>query len=293
MGVDLGGCEMLVAQEFLDSPEVAARFQEVTSAGVPEEMRVKPGTDAFPDPVSGEPCLDGPGGDPGSPCAHKERSLLWVPGRAHAEPGRQGLKCRGTDRNDSLPVAFSTNPNQSRFCIEVCHVQSHEFRETEGGGIEELEYGPIEVVADCPRGLGEEAAHPVHIQNDRQTTPVFGRSNQKCRIMGGQPLSDEVPVQAPHRGKITGQCAGRGPGPGPGRQPTAQGIRLECLPPSDPFSGQETSQAVETLPVGLNRGSREPAGLSEFIEESVDCGFEVRIHEVERPSAVERSSPKR
>ncbi len=177
--------------------------------------------------------------------------------------------------------------------MEVCHVQSYEFREPEGGGIEQFEYGTIEVVADCTRGLGEEATHPVHVQDGGQTAPVFGGANQKCGIPGGQPLSDEIPVQAPHRGEIAGQCAGRGAGPGPGRQPAVQSLRLEQLPSSDSLPGQETAQALETLPVGLDRGSREPARLAEFMEESVDRGFKIRIHGVERPNAVERSSPRR
>ena len=54
VGVDHSGFDAFVAQEFLNSPNIIAVFQEVCSEGVPESMA----TDRFVDPGSSDRISD-------------------------------------------------------------------------------------------------------------------------------------------------------------------------------------------------------------------------------------------
>ena len=145
-----------MTEELLDAAEVCATLQQV-------------GRSAVPQPVGSEVRGVGHLGDPGmnqrpyralieSPpsSAEEQRSPGAGPGHRRAavgDPPRNGPKSRPAQRNGALLAALAQDPDGLATVVHVVHVESYEFADPQGTGVEQLQHRRVAQFHGEARGV--------------------------------------------------------------------------------------------------------------------------------------------
>lgn len=154
MGIDLGGADGCVAEEFLDNAEVSAMFEQVSGEAVAEHVRRDVARNAgVADALfDAEPKRDG--GKRSATLSEED-----VGGRAFGNEFRaadfkvtiHGSNGMATDRNNAFLVSFADHGDEAGGELELFEAKVAEFREAEAGGISEFEDS---LIAETRRSFG-------------------------------------------------------------------------------------------------------------------------------------------
>ncbi len=136
VGVDLGGGDAGVAEEFLDAAEIGAGVEHVSGEGVAELVGADVDGDAGVAEVFLEEFADADAGEACAALGDEEGSGLDAGLGAVALDGLEG---RRADGDDALFAALAENADGLREGIDVGDVEADELREAEAAGVEELE----------------------------------------------------------------------------------------------------------------------------------------------------------
>jgi len=156
VGVFLGGGERLVAEEFLNGPEVSAIGEEMRGEGVPERVGVKVPVDVDETDVFLDDAAYGTLSETAAGVV--EEDGLGVRCVAMAAAGSGGLEeelfaerpilfesflgfCAVGD--DAFLVAFAGDAEDTFFLVEVGVIEAGEFADAKAGGVEEFEESAI------------------------------------------------------------------------------------------------------------------------------------------------------
>jgi len=147
VGVDLGGGEALVAEEFLDAAEVGAVVEQVGGEAVAEGVGADAGVEAGHDQILVELAADGAGGDGGAVFVEEDAAGQWA-GRirlagAVFEVALEGLDGLAADGSEAVLAALAADAEDAFLHIEVGHVELDELADTDAGGVEDFEHGFI------------------------------------------------------------------------------------------------------------------------------------------------------
>ena len=140
MGVDLGGAEVGVSEQFLDAAEISSVVQEVGGEAVAEFVRTDFESDAGMAEVFLEEVVDGAHGDAAPEFAEEEWPFMDAGGGAVVLDGAEG---GATDGANPVLAAFAGDAQGFFERVDIAHVQLDQFVETQAGAVEQLEDGRI------------------------------------------------------------------------------------------------------------------------------------------------------
>ena len=147
VGVDLGGGEVFVAEQFLHAAQVAGGLQDVAGEGVAQHVRVHVHARQAFGGVGFEAQGDAALGQAAAIFVEKERRFagFFEELATHRLPAGEGFACFAADEDEALDAAFAADDVVFAVGAEVAVVERREFGEAQSGGVEEFEDG---VVAD-------------------------------------------------------------------------------------------------------------------------------------------------
>src|ERR1700683_2604775 len=218
MGVNLGGRDIGVTEQFLHPAQLATRFEQVRGKGVPEQVRVHVHAEPLAPGPELDPRLDGARPQAAAVASHEQRRLtLARQCGAFLEPRLQRLHREAPDRNDARLVALADDVYHTLLQIDARHLQGHQLSQPESGGVQQLHDRPVacgERIARCDL---KQPRHLVGIERLRQAACGLGRANALggisrdarspcCRCV---PLAQQERIEAAHR-RETALDAARG-----------------------------------------------------------------------------------
>ena len=151
VGVNLGGAEVGVTQQFLDAAEVGAVVEEVGGEAVPEFVRADFKTDGGVSEVFLEEVIDGAHGEAAAEFAQKEGAFVDAGGLAIVLDRAEG---RATDGTEPVFPAFAGYPEGFVKVVDVGDIQFDEFMKAEAGAVEKLQDGGVALRSPCGGALG-------------------------------------------------------------------------------------------------------------------------------------------
>jgi len=133
--INLGGADVGVAEQFLDSAQIAARFEQMCCEGMAKHMRVHVHADALPARPVRNPQLHRSNREPAPSGTHEQRcrrrpelgALEHL--RTFDEPVLERIACKAADRDDSSLAALAEHSHGAILQIELRDIKPHEFAE--------------------------------------------------------------------------------------------------------------------------------------------------------------------
>ena len=193
--------------------------------------------------------------------------------RHEAAARRQVLANRGRrrriERHDAFLAPLAEDADHAAGEVHVLQIQPDELAETQAGGVEELQDGPV---PKTQRGRrirnGEQGAHFVDGHVGRHAALHLRRREERARIVLQQALAAQVAREGAHRGELA--CGRRR------RLPPFVGVREEI--PHEPVAeigyprfaaemrGRELEELRQVAPVGAHGMPREVAVQAQVVE---------------------------
>lgn len=204
VGVDLGGDDVGVAEEFLDDAEVGAAGEEVGGEGVAEGVGVD-GADAGTFGHAADELPEDDAGD-GAAGAGDEEAIgvgFGAGGFDGQEEGAEffyvffeGGDGGGADGDDAFLVAFAQDADDAQVEVEVVEGEFGEFRGAQAAGVEEFDDG---LVAECEAVAGfggvEEGGHLVAAEDVGEFFPLVGGIEEFGGVLLGEFAHDGEAVE--------------------------------------------------------------------------------------------------
>ncbi len=248
MGVDGGGIQPGVAQEFLDDTQVRTVIEQVGSAGMPQEVRAAMEGEADLIEVIPDQMAEVAGTEGIAISSEKEGTAGVLRGEKLAPDGGevalQPVAGHFTDWNHAGLLSLSLRHQQgTAIRSEVVESQGCQLRAADAGGVEEFQNGPVPD-ADEVRGVRgfDETHHRGLIQHDREVPS--GRSPPAALfegIGGNGPAFTEKGEEAPNAAdRSVDGAAGQG-----------------CAPAGDPV--------VEILQPSLDKTGGDPGRIGDAL----------------------------
>jgi len=148
VGVDLGGGDVGVSEEFLDDAEVGTAFEEVGGEGVAEEVGVNVLFDAGVGGALFDDLADAVGAEGAAADGEKDLGGGFFfraeeVGALVVEVVADGFEGPAADGDDAGLVAFAGDADESVVEVEGFEADFADFGEAEAGGVEEFEDGEV------------------------------------------------------------------------------------------------------------------------------------------------------
>ena len=185
VGVDLGGGQMLVPQQFLNFPEIGSAVEQMSGVGMSQSVRAGFGVESRLVDVTVEDLANRSIRDSITESVeqHSRRWFEWSPARRDfILVSKQCCQRMLPDRNDAFHASLSQGSDESRCIVDVFPVEGDQFTDTQASTVEDLENGEI---SQAPIGVSlrliEQAHHFLNGEEMRQRTR-YPRSTQleKC-----------------------------------------------------------------------------------------------------------------
>src|SRR5215472_2616811 len=139
VGVDLGRRDVGMTQQLLYPAQLPARFQQMRSKGMAEQVRVYVHSEPLPPCPQCHARLHRARAESHTVAADEERVLV-VPGerRALLQPAAQRAQREAPDRHDAGLAALAEYVHYAVLEVEARDIETHQLRETQPRGIEQL-----------------------------------------------------------------------------------------------------------------------------------------------------------
>ena len=146
MSVDLRRRQALVAEQFLNAAEVRSTVEQMRGEAVPEGVGRCDRVEACLFEILLQHTADAAGGQPASELVEKHRVVLFASGRlrhADVQPAVEGLGSVRANGGDALLPSFAEHAHDVCSPIPIRHVESHQLRHAQTGGVQRLQNGPV------------------------------------------------------------------------------------------------------------------------------------------------------
>jgi hypothetical protein len=161
-------------QQFLDTAQIVAGFQQMRGEGMPKQMRVNIGVDALlAGPVS-NPGLHRTRTDARATIADEQRLLIDL---CKLNSGTVPLPQRGqglaAHRDNAVLVALARNMNGSVEEVDVAAIEIGQLGQTQAGRVQQLENGTITIDQRTVALNVQQPGHAIGIEIVGQTLLAF------------------------------------------------------------------------------------------------------------------------
>lgn len=212
VGVDLGGGEAGVAEEFLDGAEVGAVFQQVGGEGVAEGVGADVVLGAGSEDVAVDDAADAAGGERAAAVVEVEAAGVFFVGALFGEEvgagfGKirfDGLLGGAAEEDDALAVAFAADEELGG-AAGLVDGEADELADAEAGGVEGFEDGAVaEPEGGFVVGRGEELLHVALVEELGEAAALAGGGEADGGVGGGGAAGFEVAIEGAEGGELAG-----------------------------------------------------------------------------------------
>lgn len=262
MGVDLRGCQRLMAQHFLHGTKVRPALQQMRGHRVPQAVwtqvgsfRTRPQRPMHQSPNDARI-------DPGAAIADEHGPARLRTGQPVAilQPGVQGQQRRATQGHDPFFAALTQDPQQLAVTIQIAQVDPTQLGDPDPTGVEhfddrEVAAGPRDAQVSLRRShLARQGvqhqAHLFHGNCGRQSPINPGRTQPDRRILCQTTGADGPGEERARAGCAALQRRSLGVSGVLDRQPTSQRPNVHCVHVRLPHPGEVGEQAGEIAGIG-------------------------------------------
>ena len=159
VGIHLGRRDMGVSQQLLYGAQVAAGLEQVGSKGVAQDMGMDLVVQTLLAGAQGHARFDGAHAQGRTADTDEQGGLRRQgPQGVMVQPECQGFPGLLTHGDDAEFMPFSQYPHQALAEIQVLYAQMGQFRQTQAGGVEQFQQGPVPFIQHAvPRDIHQSA----------------------------------------------------------------------------------------------------------------------------------------
>ena len=196
-----------MAEHFLNASQVGAGVEHVRGEAVAKHMGADVTRDTGGGYVLVELAADGSVGDALAGAVDEQRPGGRLTGRGGALMEidlnrRQGAPAQ---RRQAFFLSFAPNPQRPAELIEILDIQFDQFADSQAGGVDGFENGPISRAQQRARiRRRQQGADLLDVEALGQTFVLPRRTNDADRRAGQMSLADQVLVEAPQGGELSG-----------------------------------------------------------------------------------------
>jgi hypothetical protein len=211
VGVNLGGCEAFVSEEFLDAAKICTSVKQVGGERVPERvgsglLRQSGGGD-----VGFQQSADAAGGQPATEAVQEHGEPLFFRGfrirLSHFQPLVECFGGVAADGSEPFLATFPEDSHDAGSAVPVSDIESYQLGDSQAGGVHGFQNGPV---ANSGWSICRRSCEQRADLFGGEEVGQFAAAAGSAQRPGGIGFADSITIAVAKEAAETGQSSGDG-----------------------------------------------------------------------------------